>query len=203
MNDRLFYDQSRGKYQSDRVAWRDNCHSVGEIPPPVRRWLLDESSLTRHLQQASLQSFAVQVLRQEWASPLAHERRVLDLGVREAAQLRETLLLVDKVPWVFARSVIPAATLTGSNRCLRRLGNQSLGSWLFQTPSLRRSRFQFARINPGNELVPAALQGQRPLWGRRSRFEVRGKPLLVCEIFLPDFRPWPETGGQFARRILR
>ena len=209
MNNRLFYDQSCGKHQSDRIVWRNHRSALHEIPDQVRPWLLDESSLTRHLQHASQQHFGVQVLWQHWARPLPDEQHILNLPVREVAQLRETLLLVDGVPWVFARSIIPVRSLTGANRRLRHLGNQSLGSWLFQSRSLRRSQFQVARIPSDNPILPArehsehSEQGEcskQTLWGRRSRFEVDNKPLLVCEIFLGNFRPWTVAGQHHRLR---
>lgn len=191
MKDRVFYDHSRGKYQSDGADWQDYRRILNRIPREVRPWLLDQGSLTRHLQRSSGGQFGVDLLRQRWARPVAHERAILDLKSRELAQVRETLLLVDGEPWVFARSVIPAYTLRGANRRLQYFGSRSLGSWLFQAKNMRRSRFQVAQLAPSCPLVPLELQQTQCLWGRRSRFELSGAPLLVCEIFLPAFRPWP------------
>ena len=30
-------------------------------------------------------------------------------------------------------------------------------------------------------------------WGRRSRFTIGDKSLMVSEVFLQDFSPWPDT----------
>jgi chorismate--pyruvate lyase len=195
MNDRLFYDQSCPKHQSDRDNWRDYQHSKFSIPADVRPWLLDEGSLTNHLQRASREQFNVQLLQQRWARPHPHEGKILGMALREVAQVRETLLLVDGEAWVFARSIIPVRSLTGANRRLRYLGNRSLGSWLFQARTLRRSQFQVARLTSADSIMPAALHCEQRLWGRRSRFEIAGEPILVCEIFLPSFKPWPTTAG--------
>lgn len=161
----------------------------------MRPWLLDEGSLTAHLVRASGGEFRVQLQRQHWGLPDHSERAALGLEARQVALLRETLLLVKEQAWVYARSVIPATTLSGSNRCLRSLGNRSLGSWLFNAPDMQRSPFEVALLQPGHSPVPGNLQRDFPLWGRRSRFEVHSAPLLVCEIFLPDFVPWPTIGA--------
>jgi chorismate--pyruvate lyase len=105
--------------------------------------------------------------------------------------VRETLLLCNDVPWVFARSVIPASSLKGHARQLLKLNNRSLGSWLFNDSTMRRDPFELATITSSNSVVPANLQCQQKLWGRRSKFTVQGLPLLVAEIFLPAFKPWP------------
>ena len=45
---------------------------------------------------------------------------------------------------------------------------------------------------PGNsDYIPAALHQSQPAWGRRSRFEIEGKALMVSEVFLESFTPWP------------
>jgi chorismate--pyruvate lyase len=191
MKDRVFYDQCPRQCQSSLLNWRDNRRVKLQIPATVRPWLLDEGSLTEHLTRAGGGEFHVEVQRNSWGAPDSGERRALGMASREMALVRETLLMVRQQPWVYARSVIPAATLNGHNRNLRSLGNRSLGSWLFKAPDLVRAPFEVALLAPGNALVPAALQGDQNLWARRSRFEVHGASLLVCEIFLPPFRPWP------------
>jgi chorismate--pyruvate lyase len=49
---------------------------------------------------------------------------------------------------------------------------------------------QLARIEAGDNGYRTATAGlarkPRCIWGRRSRFQLRGKPLLVNEIFLPS-----------------
>jgi chorismate--pyruvate lyase len=140
---------------------------------------------------ASNNNFAVQVHSQGWNTPYIDESQALGTNHRHFAQIRETLLLCNGTPWVFARSVIPASSLKGHARQLLKLNNRSLGSWLFNDASMRRSPFEVACIDPKNSIVPSDLQMQQQLWGRRSKFTVQGLPLLVAEIFLPPFKPWP------------
>ena len=66
----------------------------------------------------------------------------------------------------------PLGTLTGRNQQLRRLGTRPLGAFLFRDPGLRRDEVRVVRDASGH-------------WGRRSRFLLRGRPLLVAEYFLP------------------
>jgi chorismate--pyruvate lyase len=103
--------------------------------------------------------------------------------------VREVELLCDEMPWVFARSVIPATSLRGRARRLGNLGERPLGGVLFADPGLRRGVTQIARLLPRHPLYAAAcdhlIEKPGELWGRRSVFFFAGKPLLVNEIFLP------------------
>jgi len=190
MNERVFYDLPLpGHHPGGRAAWRDSRRWL--LPPGVRRWLLDEGSLTERLIRASGNRFAVRLRHLAWQVPTTSESAALGLPPRQRALIREVILTCAGEPWVFARTVIPATTLRGGNRRLKYLGTRSLGAWLFREPSLVRGSFEIARLAPHDSAVPASLHNGATLWGRRSRFVVNGRPLLVAEIFLPAFRPWP------------
>ena len=101
-------------------------------------------------------------------------------------------MLADKIV-VFARSVFPIASLTGELAHLRYLQNRSLGAILFKHPGMRRSPFELSRMNGDSDYLPAALRQAPPAWGRRSRFVVSGRSLMVSEVFLESFTPWDST----------
>ena len=95
------------------------------------------------------------------------------------------------VPWVYARSVIPLQTLTGRLRKLRHLDSRPLGALLFSDPTMRREPLEWACIpaDTNQSLTSKLPPFDQPIWGRRSVFTLSAKPLLVCEMFLPDFKP--------------
>lgn len=169
-----------------RIASRLHRH---EIPETVLRWLLDPASLTRRVQLACTGSFDVQVLAQRWARPQQNELRVLGMRAGSRALIREVYLTCDGRPWVYARTVIPGTTLTGSRRRLAYLKNRPLGAVLFADPGMARGPVEIARLMPCDRLYPAATRhlDDQPesIWGRRSLFRLGGAPLLVSEIFLP------------------
>ena len=103
----------------------------------------------------------------------------------------ELLLECRGEPWVFARSVMPAATLRERLRHLRRFGERSLGALLFSSRGLRREPFEVALVRAAHGILPAAPAAREALWGRRSVFRVHGSPLLVAEFFLPACRLGP------------
>jgi chorismate--pyruvate lyase len=164
--------------------------SPRQLPRETRRWLLDENSLTQRLQIASGGTFRVQRLQQKWQIPLASERRLLELGTRQVALVREVALYCNEAPWVFARSVIPMATLSGRLRHLRHLQNRSLGALIFQNPALQRSPFELCRLPPNASYITPSLRQEQAAWARRSRFVLGGTALLVSEVFLTAFQPW-------------
>lgn len=170
------------------LPWRPWRHyRSAELPPRLRPWLLDPGSLTRHLTQAAGGAFRVQRLRQAWGLPQLSEQRSLGLRSGEWALIREVILWGGDQPWVFARSVLPVRSLRGDLYRLRRLQERSLGTLLFSQPQLRRTPFELARVD--GLWLPAPLAAPGTLWGRRSRFELGGRRLIVGEIFLPGFQP--------------
>ncbi|MBB3048453.1 chorismate--pyruvate lyase [Litorivivens lipolytica] len=178
------------RYQPDEPQWRDHrCLTASELPQSIRPWLLDRGSLTARLVRASGGDFRVQVLEQSWQRPRLTERRLLEMGDREQGIIREVLLICRGEPWVYARSVLPARSLEGRLRHLRKLRDSALGALLFSDPSMRRASYEVAAIDGLSPLIPADQQADATLWGRRSCFYLSGLPLMVSEIFLPAFRP--------------
>lgn len=176
--------------------WRrlDAGRPVG-VPAPLYPWLADRGSLTARVIAACPGLFQVRVLAQGWGRALASEARALGLQRNGLALIREVELQCDGEPWVFARTVIPAASLKGRARRLTLLGDRPLGATLFADPATERGRMEVARFDARHALYRDAC-GHREapparLWGRRTLFCYQGKPLLVNEVFLPDIPGFP------------
>jgi chorismate--pyruvate lyase len=133
--------------------------------------------------------FSVRVLSQQWIKPQAEEAKLLAVPRHQRALLRQVQLLCDDTVCVYARSIIPLATLKGKHQRLKRLANKPLGGYLFAQPNLKRSNQHIARIIRNDPLFEIALpdteQHCDQLWGRRSLFTMGKKSLLVSEFFLP------------------
>jgi len=161
----------------------------GKVPVKDYDCFRDESSLTRRVVEACSGHFSVRLLHQGWGTALTSERRLLGMRQAESAMVREVELLCSKTPWVFARTLIPATSLSGGARRLAYLGNKPLGAVLFADPRTQRKHIPVARILPRHPLFAAAVDhlDDKPeeLWGRRTLFLFSGKPILVNEIFLP------------------
>lgn len=174
-----------------RLRWKPARQVLrGQVPAGLLDWLLDTASLTRRIQLACGGRFRVRVLAQGWGRPRRDEIAALGMRPNERALIRQVQLRCDERVWVYARTIIPHATLTGRQRRLAHLGSKPLGAVLFADPAMRREPVQLACVRRGQPLYEAAcrdLHG-RPaeIWGRRSVFRLAGKPLLVAEVFLPE-----------------
>ena len=169
-------------------VWRQA--RLWQLQQPLPAWLLDRGSLTRQLLASSDGHFAVRIRHQQWQRPRPSERRLLGLRPRSWALVREVELHCRGQAWVFARSVLPATSLQGRLRHLRRFGSRSLGEQLFTDRSMRRRPFEVTAIeHPGPGLPADLFQPGHRHWGRRCRFELAGQPIMVSEIFLAAFQP--------------
>ena len=158
------------------VRWRSYRRSPC-LPLP-RGWLLDSGSLTARLLARSGGDFRVELVAQGWGHPNLSEARALKIDPRLQVLIREVRLLGCGQPWVHARSLIPATTLTGRHRKLAHLGDRPMGELLFSDPGMQRGAIETARI-------PLYTSASR-VWARRSVFLLDHKPLLVSEVFLPQ-----------------
>ncbi|WP_089701926.1 chorismate lyase [Vreelandella arcis] len=149
---------------------------------PWWQWVASTDSLTARIVAASgHRPFHVRLLRQGVALPEPHEAQALGIAARRYAWRREVALCVGESPWVVARSLAPLASLKG--QCLDRLGERSLGSWLFRQPDLVRGPLYATRHAP-RFAYPTREAGIGSCWGRRSVFQHAGLSLLVQEYFL-------------------
>ena len=178
---------------SDR--WRSHLLPA-LLPRGMDGWLRDPASLTARI-RARCKAFSVRVLRQQLGAVLCDEGALLGLRPGDRAWVREVLLLADGVPVVYARSVLPRATVRAGSRLFATIGSRPLGAALFANPRVERGPLACARIDVRDArhraaavaLAPQALPPQ--LWGRRSVFRLRGRRLLVSEIFLPTILDLP------------
>jgi len=179
------------KYFGNRPVWRAAYGFYKQrLPAKLQHWLWDAGSLTDRLIDQCVSSFTVQVLTEGWQKPFYDESLILGMPRGEYGFVRQVYLVCDGIPWVFARTVIPQSTLVGSVKGLTRLGNQSLGKVLFEKPGVIRGQLQVAKLTPGQVIYESArrdcIDVEQPIWGRRSIFFIKDKPLLVNEVFLPD-----------------
>lgn len=150
------------------------------------QWVASTDSLTARLIVAGGEKpFRVRLLRQGVGWPRQDEAQALGIAPKRYAWLREVALCLDETPWVVARSVAPLTQLMGHR--LERLGERSLGSWLFQQPGLVRGPLEVTTQFPS--FASASEIATECIWGRRSVFyhgcKRGGLSLLVQEYFLP------------------
>ncbi|MBI3545902.1 MAG: chorismate lyase [Gammaproteobacteria bacterium] len=160
------------------------------IPKKFYPWLVDTGSLTARVIDHCRANFQVQLLSQTKTRPLRGEAMALGMRPSSRALVRQVRLQCATTPWVYARTIIPPQTLARKFHRFTRLGARSLGAMLFADPSMQRSEMQLTQLTSADELYQLITRdlSHKPesIWGRRSLFRLNGKPLLVCEFFLPD-----------------
>jgi chorismate--pyruvate lyase len=164
-----------------------------QLGPALWEVLSDTGSLTDIVKRDCSGSFSVTVLSQTEERPAHSEASYLGLQSTDSAVLRNVLLCDDGTPLVFAHSVMPLKTLEGAGEVLGNMGSKPLGAELFSNPLIRRGDIQITALAPSHPIFASATssipQGLGLIWGRRSMFFVGENPLLVCEFFLPSWRP--------------
>ncbi|GGY04342.1 putative chorismate pyruvate-lyase [Litchfieldella qijiaojingensis] len=160
--------------------WQPAKASRPAMSPAWWAWVASCDSLTARLISAADQrDFRVCLLDQRVARPRHDEALALGLPLGRHAWLREVALCVAERPWVVARSVAPLSRLRGQR--LDRLGENSLGSWLFRQPDLERGPIEITRHQAPFYPAPGP-------WGRRSVFRHGRFAVLVQEFFLDAMR---------------
>ncbi|MFT6387369.1 MAG: chorismate--pyruvate lyase [Cellvibrionaceae bacterium] len=171
-------------FSSKEPRWHKASYQHRALTSSLKSWLFDNRSLTQKLISHSKNHFHIEVLKQKIERVQRSEYRALKLNHRHWAVVREVILHGNNVPWVYARTIIPLSTLRGELRRLHFLGSRPLGGTLFADPSMRREGVEIARVKMRH--LPHKAKSLKPLWGRRSLFIIKNKPLLVGEVFLTD-----------------
>lgn len=177
------------------VKWQSPDQVTG-LSPTLSDWLLNTGSLTERL-QALTSNFTVCLLGQEVLDMDKSESQHLlseQTSQEQGWQVREVLLQGTPLSadaektnntalqdWVFARSVLP------NDLCHSKwsnLGNQPLGSRIFNDNNFVRSDFEIGRLHY-HPLTHDAFSNEQQCWARRSKFTIEHYDLLVAEAFLP------------------
>lgn len=157
-------------------------------------WLTSRTSLTQRLRERCAQ-FSVREVKQSLAPPRLDEANAAGIELHHATLIREVFLYCAEQPVVYARSILPAASLVGPWACLGKLGSRPLGHALFSDPRVQRAPFRYRKFRFGDAVHRAATREKNireDLWGRYSVFHLGGRPIMVTEIFLPAILGLPK-----------
>lgn len=153
--------------------WKERNWTSGQCDSLSQRqseWLLEPGSMTRRCERFC-QRVTVEPQFEGYVAAACLGREAAELPADDRYWIREIFLFGDNIPWIWARTVVPARTLSGPLADVASLGETPLGRYLFSHKELLRDYIHVS-LDDG-------------LWGRRSRFRLSGGPLLLTEIFLP------------------
>jgi len=150
---------------------------------PLKEWLLAPGSLTQKL-KTCCDKFEVKILGEGQCAPLEGE-----YPKQNTVWVREVLLCLDSVPWVFARTLIPQSLLSTRQADFLGLGTRPLGELLFSQDSFIPGRIEIAQFDTDSRLAllaqSLAQNVEHELWGRRRYFHHDEEEMFVSEMFLP------------------
>lgn len=138
------------------------------LPNVVREWLCHTDSLTQKL-QAQCDELTVEITEESWQAVSFAKK-----SANQTAWVREVVLKCDRIPAIFAQTILPEETVNAVARDVLTLGDTPIGLWLFpQNPQ---------RIN-----LEWGRDAETGLYARRSLLELHGYPLEIKELFLEWF----------------
>lgn len=153
--------------------WVDLDHgTLHQVPKIWQPWVSDTGSFTQLLASKIGLPITVSVIRDD-RQTVADDEQSLFIQPVTRCRIREVFLCANDMPIVMARSVLPTYSATRMNRDLLRIGSKPLGEVLFakkKAPIIRRQITEIANLG----------------WGRRSLYQLRGHPILITEILLPE-----------------
>ena len=157
------------------------------LTPDIFTLLSHRGSLTQRFEEVMGVKPRLTRLKQKREFVSREERALLPIAARELALVREIKMAKGEKDWMFARTVIPNSTLSGSARRLANLKDAPIGKILFSRNGAERVSLTLELTNHfPNSLKHLRASLDYPLWRRRSIFEFDSGPILVTELFLPD-----------------
>jgi len=159
---------------------------VASIPVTIKDWLLEQGSLTLRMKNTFTGPFSVSVEGEGWSFPYKQDAEVLQIQTGEAF-IREVVLNIGQIPYVFARTTIPRRSLDALQQ-LATLGARPLGEVIFSYPELKRMCIDVVQISRKDlSLKGQSLLGAHDaLWARRNTYDINGHQFIVSEFFLPS-----------------
>ena len=165
-------------------AWLNDDAAKQHIPPAAWRLISHQGSLTKHLRHITNHQIEHRLLSANWGCTLPSEQQALKLTEEEPAWIRHIEWRYHNNRWVFARVVIPQATVIDTQHTLPAVGVQSLGEILFLDDNPPHQTFFFSPIDKNNTDYP--IETEAPLWARHAIVHYQNAPLLITEIFFPN-----------------
>ena len=149
--------------------------------------LSHRGSLTKRFKQVMGVSPSLTRLSQGYLFPSQDEKVMLDIKPRQVALIREIKMGKKEQNWLFARTVVPLQTLTGSAKRITALNNAPIGKILFGRNGAKRRWMQVSLThNLPKSVIELGVTSDQKLWQRQSIFEFNSGLLMVSELFLPD-----------------
>lgn len=173
------------------MTWKISKQWSFQDRPKDIPYFLDGKSTTQRAFTVDPEGFEINLQNAGLKTAMPDE--CLSLGISRTAYtfVREVELRLLSTPVMFARLVVPYFALETVFRQIKHLGNQSLGRYLFKLSGIQREPFEINKLSAGEPLyecmMPPHSKKPAEVWARRSIFRYKKAPLLLTEVFLPEY----------------
>tara|TARA_B100001175_G_scaffold280899_1_gene258963 strand:+ start:244 stop:765 length:522 start_codon:yes stop_codon:yes gene_type:complete len=164
--------------------WNKNI----QIENRLKYWLLDVKSLSYRI--SNIAKLEIIPVKERKNRVFSNEKKVFGYKKSEDLYLREVLIYADKVPIMYARTILPIIHLRGFWRNIKKLKNKPLADIVFKKKILR-SNFKFRKPSYNDEFSKRirrfSLKKTKILAIRESTFRNKNEKVLLTEVFFNNF----------------
>ena len=159
------------KQNSSWMTYKEMINQVKN--DSIKSWLSESGPITKRI--SANEDFELNLLREEVDAVDEIEKRYLGNSIGDI-KVREVILLGNKVPKVYAKSLIPVKTIKKGFSKLGSLGTKPLGDILFEKNIFNKIDVMYSSFVHEDSIF----------WGRKTKYLVKNLPFSVMEIFLID-----------------
>jgi len=181
------------------MSWNTSKRwSFQQIPADIP-YFLNAKSTTLRAHLIDPKGFKINLLNARLEKAMPDEALSLGIALRSYTWIREVELSLLSTPVMFARLVVPYFALETTFQPIKHLGNRPLGRYLFKCFGIKREPFKIKKISVEEKLYTQIMQYREScfgktyqkklpdLWARCSVFRYKKAPLLLTEVFLPQY----------------
>ena len=159
------------KQNSSWMTYKEMINQVKN--DSIKSWLSESGPITKRI--SANENFELNLLREEIDEVDETEKKYLGNFIGDI-KVREVVLLGNKVPKVYAKSLIPVKTIKKGFSKLGSLGTKPLGDILFEKNIFNKIDVMYSSF----------IHEDSIFWGRKTKYLVKNLPFSVMEIFLID-----------------
>lgn len=164
------------------MTWQVNI----KIGIKLNLWVKDKSSLSKKI--INTMPFKIKNLKVRHIKVFNDEKVFFKKENTRDFFIREVLIFADKLPVIYARTVIPKKYLRGFWGRVKRLKNSPLSKIVFNKKCILRSDFVFKKLSDNDELRKrlnaCKIYESGAITARKSAFNHKGEKVLLTEVFL-------------------
>jgi chorismate--pyruvate lyase len=168
-----------------------------QLDSKLKFWLLDMKSLSYRIR--NIAKLEIVPIEARTSKIFLNEKKIFGYKKSEHLYLREVLIYADKLPIMYARTILPLRCLRGFWHKIRKLNNKPLADIVFKKKLIVRSEFKFKKSSINDDfskrIIAFDLKNTNILATRQSTFKNRNEKVLLTEVFFSNFEQFDYLDG--------